>query len=157
MSVRDKKIAQAVELYQEGKNTAEIGRALGVRHTTIRLWLQEAGIYKAVFLTGEQIDDIRMYYCSDRLSCKEIAEKMNLPEKRIKNALISHGIRRRVLTDEEKEKLKHQFELEAEIFARKKLNKIEDPIFYLPRKPKETKVTYHGKRYKDVSDYYLGG
>ena len=48
MSIREKRIEQALELYAEGYNASEIGRRLHVNHTTIIEWLKERGVYRAV-------------------------------------------------------------------------------------------------------------
>lgn len=157
MSVREKRIEQALELYEEGCNASEIGRRLHVNHTTIIEWLKERGVYRAVFLSPSQLDEIRLYYVNDGLSVKEVATIMNLPEQRIRNAINVHHIHRREYTEEEKEKMREAYRKEGELFAKVTVKSVDDPIFYTQREFTDEKVIYNGKKYRDVSGFYLGG
>ena len=157
MSVREKRIEQALELYANGCNATEIGRKLHVNHSTVIEWLKERGVYRQVFLTEEQLDAIRMYYITERLSIKEIAEIMGLTEHKVHNAIQYHNIRRSTITEEEKEERREADRKEKELFARVTVKGVDDPVYYVPRKFTNEQVIYNGKKYRDVSGFYLGG
>ena len=157
MSVREKRIEQAIELYEEGCNASEIGRRLHVNHTTIIEWLKERGVYRTICLSQEQLDDIRLYYVNYRMPVEEVARLMKLPEQKVKNAIQTHHIHRREYTEEEKEKMREAYRKEGELFAKVTVKSVDDPLFYVPRSVSNESVTYHGKKYKDVSGFYLGG
>lgn len=157
MSVREKRIEQALELYANGCNATEIGRKLHVNHSTVIDWLKERGVYRQVFLTEEQLDAIRMYYIAERLSIKEIAEIIGLTEQKIHNAIQYHNIRRHTITEEEKEERREADRKEKELFAKVTVKSVDDPIFYTQREFTDEKVIYNGKKYRDVSGFYLGG
>lgn len=157
MSVREKRIEQAIELYEEGCNASEIGRRLHVNHTTIIEWLKERGVYRTVCLSQEQLDDIRLYYINYRMPVEEVARLMKLPEQKVKNAIQTHHIHRREYTEEEKAKMREAYRKEGEKFAKVEVKSAEDPLYYVPRKSKCTPVEIDGKKYRDVTDYFLGG
>ena len=117
------------------------------------MFIQEAGFknpQKYKRCTAKKLEEIKHLYLDEGLKISEVAERLGFTYEDVKSILNRKGIAR-------KKRKPGEWRREDDLkFARVKIVTIEDPVFYVPRNPTNEKVTYHKKKYRDVSAIYLG-
>ena len=146
MTIKQRKIEKVKELYNEGLNTAQIGRIVGVTSATIQAWLKDEGVYRYDHFTSmDTVESIREMYLDEGMTSLQIANELGLKQSKVRNILSRNNI--------------HRVKREKYAYSCPdvKIDTIDDPIFYVEHQPTNEKVTYSNKNYRDVSAMLLGG
>ncbi len=138
------------ELYEQGYGYQKISRELACSEWAVRKYINDSGIKTMHFTqcTDELVEQIRRLYLDEGKKIREVSEITGISFSKIKSILVRKGITRTKCPQKGRR---------DDSFSKIKINKIDDPIFYLEHEPTNEKVSYNNKQYRDVSAMILGG
>lgn len=138
---------KALELYDSGLGSYTIGKELGVKPDTVIRWLRKSGVH---IRGAEKYDREKMKPYIERYFNGESAEVLGA-----ELGLKAYAFRQRVykLTDKKKEPTKSSHN---SIIKDPEIVVLKDYDFYVPTDKPDTKMTYKGKQYTDISFNVMG-
>lgn len=150
----DKKtIKQILEYRKKGYSHRKISRELDVDPKTVRKYCIENGIesddpLKATY-SQEEVNEIKTMYLERGMTPSEIGRELDIPLSTVILILQRDNVRKPFNYGKGKSNAFNK--PMPPLYARK------EPVYYPDRVIKPKNVTINGKRYKDVSELWLGG